>query len=49
MPVKWTAESDFKVLLYVIKNLDAKVTNTVCDEIATMLGDGTNANAVKFV
>lgn len=47
MPAKWTAEADFKVLLFAVKNSDVKLEKEAFDTIAAMLGDGTNANAVS--
>lgn len=49
MPVKWTPETDFKVLLYVVKHLDLKLEKEVFEAIANILGDGANANGVGLV
>lgn len=49
MPFKWDADSERKLLLYIVKHCDVKPDTGVFAGVAATLGGEVNANACKSV
>lgn len=49
MPFKWDAESERKLLLYIVKHCDVRPGIEAFNGVAAVLGEGVNSNACKSV